>query len=129
MLYQNADDQLIFLRIVFYNDTRNPSSWTENGETLYLGGLSVIPAMDSNEDDILIRLQFSNDLVLPVRNPCHQVIVELQLFPHLLHDVFEEPKVDWELTWTEVRRLFWFCLLLSLTYIKKPVMLIFLNVL
>ena len=62
--------------------------------------VSVIPAMDSYEDDILIRLQLSNDLVLPVRDSGHQVILELQLLPHLLHDVLEEPEEDRVLTWT-----------------------------
>ena len=55
------------------------------------GLVTVIPAMDSYEDNILIRLQFSNNLVLPVRDSGHQVILELQLLPHLLHDVLEEP--------------------------------------
>ena len=58
--------------------------------------------MDSNEDDILIRLQLSNDLVLPVRDSGHQVILEHQLLPHLLHDVLEQPEVDWVSTLTEV---------------------------
>ena len=56
--------------------------------------MSVIPAMDSYEDDILIRLQFSNYLVLPVRDSGHQVILEHQLLSHLLHDVLEEPEED-----------------------------------
>ena len=56
--------------------------------------------MNSDEDNILVRLQFSNDLVLPVRDSGHQVILELQLLPHLLHDVLEEPKEDRVLTWT-----------------------------
>ena len=60
----------------------------------YIQVCIVIPAMDSNEDDILIRLQFSNDLVLPVRDSGHQVILEHQLLPHLLHDVLEQPEVD-----------------------------------
>ena len=78
--------------------TVNPYFLKFKKGNVHLLRFTVIPAMHSDEDDILIRLQLSNDLVLPVRNPCHQVIVELQLFPHLLHDVFEEPKVDWELT-------------------------------
>ena len=55
---------------------------------------TVIPAMDSYEDDILIRLQLSNNSVLPVRDSGHQVILEHQLLPHLLHDVLEQPEVD-----------------------------------
>ena len=50
--------------------------------------------MDSDEDDILIRLQLNNDLVLPVRDSGHQVVLEHQLLPHLLHDVLEQPEVD-----------------------------------
>ena len=50
--------------------------------------------MDSYEDNILIRLQISNYLVLPVRDSCHQVILEHQLVSHLLHDVLEEPEED-----------------------------------
>ena len=50
--------------------------------------------MDSDEDDMLFRLQLSNDLVLPVRDSGHQVILEHQLLPHLLHDVLEQPEVD-----------------------------------
>ena len=65
----------------------------ENGEFLIFKFI-VIPAMDSYEDDILIRLQLSNDLVLPVRDSGHQVILEHQLLPHLLHDVLEQPEVD-----------------------------------
>ena len=59
---------------------------------------SVIPAVDSYEDDILIRLQFSNDLVLPVPDTLLQVVMEHQLLSHLLHYVLEQPKVDRELT-------------------------------
>ena len=55
---------------------------------------TVIPAVDSYEDDIFVRLQFSNDLVLPVPDGGHQVILEHQLLPHLLHDVLEQPEVD-----------------------------------
>ena len=50
--------------------------------------------MDSYEDDILIRLQISNDFVLPVLYGGQQVILEHQLLPHLLHDVLEQPEVD-----------------------------------
>ena len=50
--------------------------------------------MDSYEDNILIRLQISNDFVLPVRDSGHQVILEHQLLPHLLHDVLEQPEED-----------------------------------
>ena len=59
--------------------------------------------MDSYEDDILFRLQFSSDLVLPVRDPFHQAIMEHQLLSHLLHDVLEQPKVDREFTLRELR--------------------------
>ena len=55
---------------------------------------TVIPAVDSYEDDIFVRLQFSNDLVLPVPDGGHQVILEHQLLSQLLHDVLEQPKVD-----------------------------------
>ena len=58
--------------------------------------------MDSYEDDILIRLQLSNDLVLPVRDSGHQVVLEHQLLPHLLHDVLEQPEVDRVVTLTLV---------------------------
>ena len=64
---------------------------------------SVIPAVDSYEDDILIRLQFSNDLVFPVRDSGHQVILEHQLVSQLLHDVLEQPEVDRVLTLIEIR--------------------------
>ena len=56
--------------------------------------LTLIPAVDSYEDDILVRLQLSHDLVLPVRDSGHQVILEHQLVSHLLHDVLEEPEED-----------------------------------
>ena len=58
--------------------------------------------MGSNEDNILVRLQLSNDLVLPVRDSGHQVILEHQLLPHLLHDVLEQPEVDRVVTLTVV---------------------------
>ena len=61
----------------------------------YIQVYIVIPAMDSYEDDILIRLQFSNDLVLPVRDSSYEVILEHQLLSHLLiHDVLEQPEED-----------------------------------
>ena len=50
--------------------------------------------MDSYEDDMLFRLQLSNDFVLPVRDTSHQVVLEHQLLSHLLHDVLEQPEVD-----------------------------------
>ena len=62
--------------------------------------LTVIPAVDSYEDDILVRLQFSNDLVLPAPDSGHQVILEHQLLSHLLHDVLEQPEEDWIQTLT-----------------------------
>ena len=61
----------------------------------YIQVYIVIPAMDSYEDNILISLQLSNDLVLPVRDSGHQVVLEHQLLPHFLHDVLEQPEVDW----------------------------------
>ena len=64
--------------------------------------LTVIPAVDSYEDDILVRLQFSNNLVLPVPDSGHQVILEHQLLSQLLHDVLEQPKVDREFTLTKM---------------------------
>ena len=64
---------------------------------------TVIPAVDSYEDNILIGLQFSNDLVLPVLDSGHQVVLEHQLVSHLLHDVLEQPEVDRVLTLTEMR--------------------------
>ena len=53
-----------------------------------------LPVMDSYEDNVLVRLQFSNDLVPPVRDSGHQVILEDQLLPHLLHGVLEQPEED-----------------------------------
>ena len=69
-------------------------SWLELGIFTSLSKMvkSVIPAVDSYEDDILIRLQFSNDLFLPVRDSGHQVILEHQLVSQLLHDVLEQPE-------------------------------------
>ena len=69
--------------------------------------LTVIPAVYSYEDDILVGLQFSNDLVLPVPDGGHQVILEHQLLSQLLHDVLEQPKVDREFTLTEMRLVRW----------------------
>ena len=40
---------------------------------------TVIPTMDSDENNILLGLKFSNDLRFPVRNGGHQVVLELQL--------------------------------------------------
>ena len=54
--------------------------------------------MDSNEDNILIRLQFGNDLVLPVPDSSYEVILEHQLLSYLLHDVLEQPEEDRVLT-------------------------------
>ena len=56
--------------------------------------------MDPDEDDILIRIQFSNDLVPPVLDGGHQVVPEHQLLSHLLHDVLEQPEEDWIQTLT-----------------------------
>ena len=54
--------------------------------------------MDSNKDDILIRLQFVNDLVLPVPDSSYEVIMERQLLSYLLHDVLEQPEENRVLT-------------------------------
>ena len=54
--------------------------------------------MDSNEDNILIRLQLGNDLVLPVPDSSNEVILEHQLLSYLLHDVLEQPEEDRVLT-------------------------------
>ena len=62
----------------------------------------VVPAMDSYENDILISIQFSNDLVLPVPDSSYEVIMEHQLLSHFLHYVLEEPQVDRESTLREV---------------------------
>ena len=75
--------------------------------------------MNSDEDNILVRLQFSNDLVLPVRDSGHQVIMELQLLPHLLHDVLEEPEEDRESTWTEKKLVLVFSLTFSLPILRN----------
>lgn len=88
----------------------------------------VIPAMDSNEDDILIRLQFSNNLILPVPDSSHQMILEHQLLSHHLHDVLKQPEEDRVLALTERSSVLGFCLTFFPTYIEKPVFLIFLNV-
>ena len=68
----------------------------------YIQVCIVIPAMDSNEDDILIRLQFSNNLILPVRDSSYEVILEYQLLSHLIHDVFEQPEEDRVRTLTQI---------------------------
>ena len=73
--------------------------------------------MDSYEDDILVRLQFSNDLLLPVPDGGHQVGLEHQLLSHLLHDILEQPEEDRGFPLTEIRLVLGFCLKLSLTYI------------
>ena len=83
----------------------------------YIQVCIVIPAMDSNEDDILIRLQFSNDLVLPVCDSSYEVILEHQLLSHLIHDLLKQPEEDRVLTLTEVRLVPGFCLTLPPTYL------------
>ena len=84
--------------------------------------------MYSNEDDILNRLQLSNNLILPVRDSSHQMILEHQLLSHHLHDVLEQPEEDRVLALTERSSVLGFCLTFFPTYIEKPVFLIFLNV-
>ena len=56
--------------------------------------ITAMPVMYSYEDDILIRLQLGNNLVLPVRYSGHQVVLEHQLLPHLFHDLLKQPEVD-----------------------------------
>ena len=60
--------------------------------------------MDSDEDDILLRLQFGNNLRLPVFDSGHQMVLELKLVSQLADDVLEEPEEDWILTLTETFR-------------------------
>ena len=66
----------------------------EKDEKSVRSWITAMPVMYSNEDDILIRLQLIINLVLPVRDSGHQVVLEHQLLPHLLHDVLEQPEVD-----------------------------------
>ena len=47
--------------------------------------------MDTNEDDIFIRLQFLSDLRHPVIHGGYQVIVKNKLISEIPHNVFDEP--------------------------------------
>ena len=51
----------------------------------------IQPVVDTNEDDIFIRIQILSDLRLPVIHWGHEVIVKNQLISQILNYVFEEP--------------------------------------
>ena len=54
--------------------------------------------MNSNKDYILIRLQFSNNLVLPMGDGRQQVIMEHKLLSQLLHTEWStrSPRFQWD---------------------------------
>ena len=90
MLCQNDDDPPILHDIFFCKKLCNQFSCKIVSHAPPWWNWSL-PVVDTNEDDIFIRLQFLSDLSLPVIHGGYEVIVKNQAISQILNDVFEEP--------------------------------------